>query len=236
MMEDIVNIIEKNLFLVFGFCFFIFYVAYIKQDFTKLFFLGFITIIGFFILIENNKKKTKINGSVKQFIDKIEKDVKHFQINYDKVFQVHRAPKALKFIRKNTNVSQLLFEIRWMEVYNYGSFLTMIIYLEFFLKHHYGVMMGKLPYDHYIQIMKDLRSEILNISKTFIFSVPPRSTVLKHIANVDDHLFQWHNKLVAVTDRYIAILNNKFLKKKHHIVRHPYEYDAHDTSQHYEMY
>lgn len=236
MMEDIVNIIEQNLFVVFGLCFFIFYVAYIKQDFTKLFFLGFITVVGLLILIQRNKQTTKMSGSVQQFISHVEKDVQDFQINYNKIYQVHKAPKSLKFIRKNTNISTMLFEIRWMELYDYGSLLTMIIYLEFFLKYHYFVMMGKNPYDHYIQIMKDLRSEILNISKTFVFSVPHRSKVLKHVPNVDEFLFEWHNKLVAVTDRYITILNNKYLKKKHHVVRHPYEYDAHDTTQNYEMY
>jgi hypothetical protein len=185
---------------------------------------------------EQSKKKKKMQGSLKQFIAELEKDVQNLQINYDKVFQVHKAPKKLKFIRKNTNISSLLFELRFMELYDYGSFLTLVVYLEFFLKFHYGVMIGKYPYDHYIQVIKDLRHEILNISKAFIFSVSPRSSTLKHIKDLDQFMKQWHDSLVSLTNKYLVILNNKYLKNKPYLAHPPYEYESYNHSQYYEMY
>lgn len=236
MMEDIVTLVEQNILLVFIFGFFIFYIAYIKQDFTKLFFIVCIMIVGFLILYEQGKKKNKTSGSIQSFITNTETDLKYFQINYHKVFQVHKAPAKLKFIRKNANLSQLLFELRFMKLYDYGSFLTLIIYLEYFLKYHYEILIGKKSYDHFVSVMKDLRREILNISKAFIFSIPPRSSTLKHIKDLDEFMYKWHDSLVSLTNKYMVVLHNKYLKSSHHLSKSPYEYDGHDTSYNYEMY
>lgn len=227
--------IEQNLFIIFIILFSLFYIAVIKKDINKLFFFCCVLVIGFLIMNEKNSRVKKDTSNVKSFINDVENNLKHFQINYNKIFQVHKSPRSLKFIKQNYNISKLLFDLRFMETYDKGSFYTMIIYLEFFLKFHFNIMLGKYPFEHYFQTMKDMRNEILNISKAFVFSVPQRSILLKHINDLDKYIMDIHNEISYILDKYIQILKNKYNKQNHIIPDPPYPQDKH-RQQYFELY
>jgi hypothetical protein len=216
--------IQKNILIIFIISFIIFYTIIIQKDFTKTFFIIFIIILLYFYWSQKQNKIEETQINLNAFIKSIEDQLKDFEIDNYKIYKIHKSPKSLQYIFKNEYIKQILYEVRFMLIYDKSAYLRMIIYIEYFLKYHFMIMIDRYDPIEYISILKDIRKEILNDSKAFIFTTPKVSTILEN-NDIESTLNFNHEKLTQITYKYIQIIKYKYNYLKENIYDPPWEYN-----------
>ena len=134
---------KQNLFIGFILLFFLFYIACIQKDINKTFFFMLILSMGFVFWMHNNNNKNKDEGkqSVGSIIEDLEGLTKDFPTG-GLLYNIETPPTILKYIRRNETMKKLMFDMRESLAFNQTSFVSLVIYLEYFLKFHFLVMTG----------------------------------------------------------------------------------------------
>jgi hypothetical protein len=158
------------------------------------------------------KKTTNIeNLNIDTYITELEKLIADTEIDNNMIYKVHKSPKSLRYISRNSLLKNILYELRPMLTYDKGALIFLTIYLEYFLKFHYYVMIDRYDNSEYTPILKDIRKEMLNITKSFIFNAPDISPISFN-PNIKETCIRTHNQLKAFTSKYLQILKHKFNK------------------------
>jgi Ca2+/Na+ antiporter len=217
--------IRQNLLLVFIAIFSIFYVIVYQKNITLAFFMMTALLFAVYTYLNYKQEEQNKNSGVNNFIHKLENMVSGLNIDNAKIYKIHKSPEKLKYISKNEDIKNMLYDLRPMITYDKGAYLYFITYLEYFLKFHYYVMIERYNYNEYLPIIKDIRKEMLNITKSFTFNSPDLSLVAFD-NNIQKTLEKNHNFIKAFTYKYIMILKHKF--DKHHqdnLFTPPWEYN-----------
>jgi hypothetical protein len=219
-------LIRENILIIFIGFFAIFYTSCIQRNATSTFFiLCIIVCICYFYINKSNKQDNTINN-VKSYINNLSLKLIDLEIDNSKIYKIHKPPKTLDFILKNEILKNTLYDLRSMLIYDKASYLLLVVYLEYFMKFHYNVMIDKYDHKEYLSIMKDIRKEILNISKSFIFNAPSISLINLNI-DLKDTLDKSHNLLQSFTYRYLMIMKHKFDKLGEENIPSTNEIDIH---------
>lgn len=209
--EMVIEYVKQNMLIVFIAFFAVFYVSFIMKNSILAFFMTTIIVLIVYIYL-NKKEKDKKNAlGIDEYISKLQHKVKGIEIDNSEIFKIHKAPDTLKYIMKNDLIKHTLYEMRSMLMYDKGSFLLLIAYIEYYLKFHYYVMIERYQYDEYVPILKDIRREIMNISKSFIFNSPDYS-IVAFDRNIKAMLERTHNILKAYTYKLLGIVRRKYDK------------------------
>lgn len=217
--------IRNNLFLIFVSCFIIFYIIIINKNYILSFFIisCFLLIIYFYLQKKENENNKALD--IDNYILTLEKNIIGLQIDNSDIFSIHKPPKSLKFLLQNNQLKQIIYDLKQMLIFDKGSYLHLVIYIEYFLKFHYYIMINHYEHIHYLSIIKDIRKKILNITAEFIFNSPNITNnlynpYLKEIIEKNHHL------LKGFTYKYISIIRHKF--NKYHVdtfYEPPWEYN-----------
>lgn len=195
----------------------IFYFLFIDGDKFRIFFV--IVLISLYMYknsdfyIEENKDENKLN----EFWNNINDMIKDYIFVDNNIFSIHKAPKTIKFIRKNQNISFIIEKLEFLKIYQKDTYLKIIIYLEYFLKVHYNIMINKYDSCLYYPIIRDIRKEILNLMNSLYFSLPINSNIID-IPNIDEYINKYTIELQAITTNYMTILKNKYKNNCHNII------------------
>lgn len=202
---------NKNIFLI-AFAFLMVFI-YIIQDFNqRLFAIIILILFGYLYYLKSLKSTNIKNISRNDFIDKIEKELSvGLEIPENSIFFIHKTPKNLKYIKKTDELLQVLYDIKFLSIYNSELFYKLISYIEYFLKIHYKMMLGKYEFKIYYQILRDIRIEILNIMKSSYLSLPNISTILS-MPDINNYMEKRIRKVQAVTYSYLKIICHKYNK------------------------
>lgn len=202
---------NKTIFLI-AFAFLMVFI-YIIQDFNqRLFAIIILILFGYLYYLKSLKSSTIKNISRNDFIDKMEKELSvGLEIPENSIFFIHKTPKNLKYIKKTDELLQVLYDIKFLSIYNSELFYKLISYIEYFLKIHYKMMLGKYEFKIYYQILRDIRIEILNIMKSSYLSLPNISTILS-MPDINDYMEKRIRKVQAVTYSYLKIICHKYNK------------------------
>ena len=208
------NFIQDNLLIVFTLVFWFFYISCIKQDIAQSFFVFFLIVNIIFILVFYLKKNDRISSSIEEELAFIEKDMIMFMpiIDNPKIYIISKPPNSLKYSKQNHQTRNIIYKLKHLRTFHKSSYYLLITYLEYFMMYHFYIMMNHYSVEAYLPLLKDIRSEILNISKSFVMSVPPG----------DDIIAQVHEDLQSFTYRYIQIIKNKFNVRNQDIFNPPY--------------
>lgn len=152
------------------------------------------------------------DSSIDLFIDKCEIDIKAYITNIDNahMYPIVHPPSSLKMIKKNEDMKAIIYDVRYMKIYDKTSFFMLITYMEYFLRYHYHIMMGQFDCYYHLPILKDIRKEILNYSKAFTYNSPRYSPLILLSPDLERILNVNHAKLQSITYRYIKVLKNKY--------------------------
>lgn len=192
--------------------------SFIKYDNVSNFFILSIIIIGLLISNHNKTDKIKKQNELQSYINDIELTViSHStpEMMLETVYKVHKPLKSLRFIKNNYEATQLVYYLRFLMIYNKEAYLDFIIYLEYFLKIHFNIMIGKYDVETNFVILKDIRYELLNALQTTTYIIPNISRVFDG-NNLDERIKIAIIKLQAITYRYIKIV----YKKYHDVLNH----------------
>lgn len=214
----------SEIFTGFILLFILFYIIVIMKD-PKLLFFTIVTFGIFYYLQTKQKQKGKImTNNVNQHIEKLEQRLnKDYEIPNTRVYHMHKTPRSLKYIKKTDDIRQVLYRLRFLNIYEPTLYDRLVSFTETFLKVHYKIMLEQYDFDTYYPILKDLRNEILNIMKTIYFNVPNISKIL-YIRNLDTLVDDLVIQMQAKTYKYIKIVYHKFARS-HMTYQAPFEYD-----------
>ena len=165
---------------------------------------------GNFIALTNTTE-SKLKDDV---INRILKSIKNYTVNtvYDDIYPINKVPKRFIFIKKNVYLTQIIFDLKFLERYNKDGFYKIIVLLEYFLKYYYKTITDEYDYKTIIPLLTAIRTKILNLLAEQAFSVPLILNIplLKYdISNTDEYIKLITKKIQAYTYKKIEILANK---------------------------
>lgn len=235
----ITNLSNQQIIIYFVFVFIVLYLySFIQYDNVSNFFILSIIIIGLLINNHNKSDNIKKQNELQQYIKDIEQTVLSHntpEMMLETVYKVHKPLKSLRFIKNNNEATQLVYYLRFLMIYDREGYLDFIIYLEYFLKIHFNIMIGKYDVETNFIILKDIRYELLNALQTTTYNIPNTSRVFDG-KDLDERLKIAIIKLQALTYRYVKII----YKKYHDVIEHKHykgtrEYDPLKNNR-YHMY
>lgn len=195
-------------FILFVTSFATFVIFFIHRDAYKTFFV--IAILAALIYTQykqQTKMATRTNARSK-FMNKLKVDIRGREYVFENLFFVHKPPRELKYIMMDSELVEVLYQLRFLYVYDKETLLQIAILLEIFLKTHFNIMLGKYNAPLFQQPMFDLAKEILNAMYSLYFSLPTISTV-HDLGNVHDYIYERITRIQAITTKYIQIIHNK---------------------------
>jgi hypothetical protein len=218
--------------------FLMFYVIFLNYDSSRTFFI-LIALILLYLIYANGQVETKQqNNDVSSFIDVLEKELPETApkaLLVESTYLLHKPPKNFKHVKTNKDIMNALYGLRFLMTYDKIVLLQVAMLLEYFLKIHFNMILGKYDATTYTEILLDIRHELLNLLHSVFFVIPDISKVFESTA-LDDDLKTGIYKLQSITYRYVKIVfkkyKNKLLTKDY---QGPLNYDK-NAENRYDMY
>jgi hypothetical protein len=187
--------------------------------------------VAYEIVYQRYKSDIDKNKNMKMIVNKKEVDLSNdFEVPENNIFYVHKTPRNLKFIKRHNEFMHVIYDLRFLNIYDQALYNKLISYIEYFLKIHYKIMIGKYEVDLYLGMLKDIRSEILNIMKTIYFNIPNVSTIL-YIDDLDNYVETRIQKVQAITYKLLKVIGRKYQKN----VKPPFDCDM-NKDNHYALF
>jgi len=207
--------------------FLIFIVNSVEQGF---FFIIILAVIGYFYYLQYQKinKTTNTTSSLMETLEKELSD-KH-ELSDTNIYPVHKTPKNIRFLKKNEEFQQILYDLKFLKIYDNALYNKLTSLIEYFLKIHFKIMIKKYDFDLWYPVLKDIRAEILNTMKSIYLNIPNVSTIL-YIKDLDVYLEKRIRIVQAITYRFIKIVCHKYNKS----YKPPHEVDFTQDS-HYALF
>lgn len=153
---------------------------------------------------DNNRKEEKIRDEVK---DVVELDTDNFYI--------HKNNKEIKYLVKNKEFMDILFNIRFTKRFDKTRFSNMIVNMDKLMKIYVYILADRYDANTYLPIFNDIKNNIYEIFYSLIFVVPNQ---FKHIygfdpqTEIDKSLSDFRKKIkdmLTVITNYVKIGKQK---------------------------
>jgi len=167
-----------------------------------------IIIIAFFYInnyIKENDIKSKGDITMKE--DKIRDEVKDIVELDTANFYINKNNKKAKFLVKNSEFMNILFNIRFIKRFDKTRYSNMIINMDKLMKIYMYMLADRYDINTYLPIFSDIRNNIIEIFYSLIFVIPNK---FKHIygfdpqSEIDKSLDEFRSKtkemLVVITN------------------------------------
>jgi hypothetical protein len=212
-MDYILNLNNKQKITLFIMIFVAFYLYSFNQgDNANNFFIISTIFVGFMISKMSSKENVKVKNDIKGYIRDIETTVMNHttqEMVLESVYKVHKPLRSIRFIKSSEEAMQIVYYLRFLNIYDREMYLDTIIYLEYFLKIHFNVMIGKYDVKTNVSILHDIRHEILNSLQSNHFNIPKVSMTFDSV-DLDKRMRTAIHKMQAFTHRYIKIIHKKY--------------------------
>ena len=196
--------------------------------------LSIIIIIIAFYYVNNYIKETDIKyktNTIKKE-EKIIEEVKDIvELSTDN-FYINKNDKNVKYLIKNKEFMDILFNIRFIKKFDKTRYSNMIIYMDKLMKIYIYILADRYDINTYLPIFTDIKNSIIEIIYSLIFVVPNK---FKHIygfdpqVEIDKSLSEFRTKIkymltvmtnyAKISKQNIYINNDKYIpyeKNKEH--------------------
>lgn len=172
---------------------------------------------------ESSKKEDKIRDEVKDVVE----------LSTDN-FYLHKNNKNIKYLVKNKEFMDVLFNIRFIKRFDKTRYSNMIVNMDKLMKIYIYILADRYDINTYLPIFTDIKNNILEIFYSLIFVVPNQ---FKHIygfdpqTEIDKSLSDFRNKIkqmLTVITNYakidkqkVYVNNDKYMpyeKNKEHVL------------------
>jgi len=152
-----------------------------------------------------NEAQFKADSSKKE--DKIRHEVKDVvEISTDN-FYIHKSNKDIKYLVKNKEFMDILFNIRFIKRFDKTRYSNMIVNLDKLMKIYMYILADRYDVNTYLPIFTDIKNNVLEIFYSLIFVVPNQ---FKHIygfdpqTEIDKSLSEFRSK----TKQMLTVITN----------------------------
>lgn len=217
--------IGEHVFLLFLGSFFLFYIFFIYKDAYRTFFITIILCAVIWLTYKNNNVNAQKTRQVAQVFDELENDIADIEFVTKNNVQFHKSPKTLKYVKMEPRVMALVNMLYKLKVYDKKAIIMIVIKLEYFMKMHYNVMIGKYDVAVWYNQLLDLKNDIINDLHAMCYTVPKVSKVI-HVprGDVEAYLEKVQLMMHSLLASYI-----KIIKRKYRAIHAdaPYAFDTH---------
>lgn len=189
-------------------------------------FLYFLNLYDFQDRIGNkdfNNKDDVILEYTENFIDKELDNIdteNDFILDSNDIYPIYKKPKKFLFIKKDDYLKKIIYDLRFIKKYDRGDYIKLIILIENFLKIYYNLIIDRYDID-YVDVLLDVRKEILNVMYNFKVDAPQYNRKQEYIHNkIQDCIVKVqsysHQKLKNINKKFpkIQIKNPRGISKK----------------------
>jgi hypothetical protein len=176
----------------------------------------FVILLLVFILFSYKStltKQEKVSATnVEQYTVDLEKQVIQHrtpEMVLEHVYIIHKPLKDLYYIRKNIVIKNMIYKLKFLQIYEQQQYLDIVVMIEYFLKIHFNIMIGKYDHQTYHAILWDIRDEVLNSLYACYFNVPRYSKTYDS-PNLDGELKQAIYIFQSFTFKLLKVLRNKY--------------------------
>ena len=208
MNKQLYDYTSNNLTVVFVILLYFYWLFFINRNSSQMFFGVILGLLTWKWYDDNQKQIFKQNGNREELLNRIDKILSQEIELWGEMYHFHKTPRKLIFIKKNADVMEIIFDLRFLEIYDKWNYYKMVAYVEYFLKVHYNLMIDKYEYKLYFDVLRDIRQNILNIMKSFHFNIPKISKVLT-ISDIDKFVSRRILLIQSITGKYMKILYHK---------------------------
>ncbi len=177
--------------------------------------IGIIYYFNIFQTSKGNKYNTKWNATCDTKWKRFNEMTQNKVVYSNSIYNIHKGPNKLKYIFMHKNLKSILEDIDFILKYQQDIFLDIIIYIEYFLKIHYYIIIGKYDTCTYIPILKDIQKHIVILLSTTVFNLPNKSQIVD-IQDIDTYINKKTLEIKAILDKYMTILKHKYYKQCNH--------------------
>ena len=162
--------------------------------------------------LENRTFKTDKELKEELIIDLVNKDISHhkndkFFMDNPKLYKIYKKPTDFYFLKNNKFMEEIIYDLRFIEKYDRGDFFKMMILMDAFLKIYYYIIDDRYDY-YYIDILVDVRLELLNVINNFMVDAPMFSKNKK--VRLDKHINDNLLKVQAYTFKKLKNISKKY--------------------------
>lgn len=129
---------------------------------------------------KDNEAQFKADNSRKE--DKIRDEVKDVVELATDNFYIHKNNKEIKYLLKNKEFMDILFNIRFIKRFDKTRFSNMIVNMDKLMKIYVYILADRYDANTYLPIFNDIKNNIYEIFYSLIFVVPNQ---FKHIYGFD---------------------------------------------------
>jgi len=161
---------------------------------------------------ENDVKNTKIRNIKEETIKNEVKDIVEINSNN---FYINKNDKNAKFLIKNTEFMDILFNIRFIKRFDKTRYSNMIINIDKLMKIYIYILADRYDINVHLPLFNDIKNNIIEIFYSLIFVVPNK---FKHIygfdpqVEIDNSLDKFRKKvkdMITVITNYAKIGKEK---------------------------
>jgi len=152
------------------------FIFYIISKYNTSILLSIIIIISIFIYIDSNIKQN-ISSKNSEDIIKEEslvneiKDVK--EVDTDN-FYINKSNKKVKFLIKNKEFVNIIYNIRFIKKYDNSRYTKMIIFMDELMKIYIYILSDRYDLNTYLPIFTDTKNNIIEIFYSLVFVIPEK--------------------------------------------------------------
>ena len=179
--------------------------------------LSIIIIIIVFYYINNNIKDNDVKNTKRSNIkeETIKNEVKDIVEVNSNNFYINKNDKNAKFLIKNTEFMDILFNIRFIKRFDKTRYSNMIINMDKLMKIYIYILADRYDINVYLPLFNDIKNNIIEIFYSLIFVVPNK---FKHIygfdpeVEIDNSLDKFRKKvkdMITVITNYAKIGKEK---------------------------
>lgn len=169
------------------------------------------------IMFVFRKQKVDVQLNQQLTLDKYISDMEHIvqthqtpEMIVESSYKVHKPLNDLYHVKKNIEVKETIHRLKFLKIYDNEQYIDIVVLLEYFFKIHFNVMIGKYDYKTNMDVMIDIKNEILNSLYSSFYNIPKISKTVD--VDVEKELMFSIMKLQAVMTKYIRIAKRKFEK------------------------
>jgi hypothetical protein len=205
----------------------IFYYILSKNNSSIL--LSIIIIIFIFYYINNYIKENDITNNTDNNIkkDNIKREVKDIiEVSNDNIY-INKNNKNIKYLKKNSEFMDILFNIRFVKKFDKTKYSNMIISMDKLMKIYMYILADRYDINTYLPVFIDIKNNIIEIFYSLIFVIPNK---FKHIygfepqVEIDKSLKDFRTKtkyMINVISNYSKIGKEEVYLNIHKYI--PYE-------------
>jgi len=174
---------------------------YILSKNTSSILITIIIILAAFYYINNYIKENEVQfkAADTKKVEKIRSEVKDIVEVATDNFYINKNSKNVKYLVKNKEFMDILFNIRFIKKFDKTRYSNMIINMDKMMKIYMYILADRYDTNTYLPIFADIKNNVLEIFYSLIFVVPNQ---FKHIygfdpqTEIDKSLSAFRNKTV----------------------------------------